>query len=244
MKSQSIRVTSEQLAKLMADMYDPELDPAGEHLADEVIVNYTLQALTPVEVSRIDSHLAVCPDCAARTNHLLRASQAWRDEAGPAGLANLRERIMKKRSQIPANNVSAEPMGLSPGAKLASMLADLQTGWRNLFDQRQKSAPWSANVEGKKEQVIYDRTVELAGSSLRFHAVLSIKDELHCRFTSQDLDLEGQRIMFQLASFSKEVTLRRVLKNSIGASVVIPRYQLPDNLEALAELEWQLASAT
>ena len=50
------------------------------------------------------------------------------------------------------------------------------------------------------------------------------------RFASHELALEGQRFILRLGDLRREVTLRRVSEDEVGARVVIPAHERPADL--------------
>jgi hypothetical protein len=89
-----IQITSKQMNNLVEPLYALNDKPLGEHPPAEECVNYLMDMLTPQETEEIDQHLATCPDCVARMDHLAAEFDKWCGNQGNNRLASLRRRLL------------------------------------------------------------------------------------------------------------------------------------------------------
>ncbi len=93
MKERNIRVTTNQLDKLLADIRALPHEPLGNHLSDDEFINYSQGTSSTEEMNRIDTHIASCSPCASEMERLIEAFKVWRDDIGKRRLERLRERM-------------------------------------------------------------------------------------------------------------------------------------------------------
>lgn len=77
MTKREIQVTTDRVNKLIADLRALPDTPIGAHLSDDEFIGYTMEALEPRGIERLDTHLASCPDCAAEMERLVDAAEVW-----------------------------------------------------------------------------------------------------------------------------------------------------------------------
>lgn len=80
-----IQVRRGQLDRLIADIRALPSEPVGDHLTDDQLISYAMEALAPEEVEGLDAHLASCPDCTSEMERLLDTSEAWRGGRASSG---------------------------------------------------------------------------------------------------------------------------------------------------------------
>ena len=122
----TVQVTTEQLGRLVADLRALPGEPVGEHLSDEEFVGYTMEALQPPAIGRLDTHLASCPECATEMERLVEAAQGWDEER----LAHLREHAHTTLRDVPP---SSPPPNKGHWGNLQAALtkiASLFIGWQ------------------------------------------------------------------------------------------------------------------
>ncbi|MBI4033018.1 MAG: hypothetical protein HY377_00645 [Candidatus Blackburnbacteria bacterium] len=89
MGTRKIRITQEQLNRLIADLRAIPAEPVGNHLTTDEFVGYMLEELEDEEVKKLDVHLSSCETCCIEMERLLEGAEAWRGEEGEKRLANL-----------------------------------------------------------------------------------------------------------------------------------------------------------
>lgn len=214
MKSRKIRVRTNQVDRLLADVGDLPSQPVGDHLSDDEFIGLAMETLPAQQVERIDTHLAACPDCAMEMERLLEAAEAWRGEPGKQRLAALRERLI---GPLPP----PEPRSLRE--RLVQNLREATENWQELFSRRELA--WAASTDEADRRKIWNWQSD--DGLLRGHAVLERNGKLTFRFVSKALGLEGERFYLRLGSLRREVVLRRVSETEVGAKVVVPAHERP-----------------
>lgn len=101
MKAHKVRITAQKVDELMALFRAMPTEPIGAHLSDEEFIGYAMQTLRQEDVSRIDEHLATCPDCTVEVERLLEGAEAWSGEQGEQRLARLRDRMYETLPESP-----------------------------------------------------------------------------------------------------------------------------------------------
>lgn len=90
------------LDELMSALRTSGEETVDSHLSDDECIAYADGRLSPHELEAIDSHLAVCPRCASRLNHLVEESRFWLTPAGKEHIEKFRNTLLAAASD---NNI-------------------------------------------------------------------------------------------------------------------------------------------
>jgi hypothetical protein len=221
MKTEKIRVTANQLAKLMDDLRALPPVPVGDCLSDDEFIGYATETLSAEQVERLDKHLGSCPACATEMERLLQGAEAWSGEQGTQRLAALEARV---QAQMAAAEQLASPPAPPPWQGLKAALQDAKESLRALF---MHPAPQFAAAPVTESRRIWDW--QSREGVLRGHAVLEANGDLTFRFSSGDLSLQDSRFYLRVGSLRREVILRPVSGSEVGAEISIPRHERPSD---------------
>lgn len=96
----------------------------GEHLSDDEFIRYANGICNPAEEEAIDTHLAVCRECAYRMEHLVEQSSAWVGAEGERRLEELGQSMLNKvllqhgASVLPHDRTASDHLSVSSGLRL------------------------------------------------------------------------------------------------------------------------------
>lgn len=226
MSLHKMRITSKQVDRLLADVRALPEEPAGEHLSDDEFTLYAMAMLTPEATSKAEAHLGSCPNCAAETERLLEASRFWESEKGAWHLSELANRTIPQWSSS---------MQSGPTEQRADNLRPIATSLQNLFGFGEQSVDkdrlaWAAEANTGTVRRVWGYSDSQSG--IEGEAFLDSNRDLVIVFSSKQMEFQGRRLNLQISSEEEEVEQERTLeanaeKTEVGATFVIPRYQLP-----------------
>lgn len=234
MSPRKIQVTSDQLARLLDDLGALPEETVGEHLSDDQFISYSLSILSPEETSIVEQHLTSCSECTTEMEHLLEAAEAWnqkttRDESA-------RRTIDEYAAALETSKEGQERTTLH---LVARSLLKLLTATDEIFSEYTKA--WAAEAKNMTSRKVWSYSD--SKSVVDGKCFLDSNGDLIIVFTSKHVELENRRLRLQISSQEDEVTKEKVLetndaKTEVGATFVIPRYQLPREVDqVLVELE-------
>jgi hypothetical protein len=184
------------------------------HLTESEMAAYCDQELDQIGRARAEMHLKQCFICerqlellreetAALTNRLITPEDVAFVERlmDQAGLAQ------KPPAHRPAEIAHEVPLQERLAEYLRQMIADWQTQFKPVRrgDQAEEVWRWQS-ADGHVQ----------AGAMMEKNADLTI------HFSSNEMTLEGTRLLFRLGSMNQELTLRRVSESEVAAQVVVP----------------------
>lgn len=211
-----IQVRRGQLDRLIADIRALPSEPVGDHLTDDQLISYAMEALAPEEVEGLDAHLASCPDCTSEMERLLDTSEAWRGEQGEQRLVRLQERVL-----VALTGVQPEPSLLERlGAQLASVLLPVV----RLQPAGVHAATSIEPIDGQTEANLF-----------HWYTVADEAGNVTVRFSSYELALEGVKLRLIAENWQRDVVLVKK-PDYVGAEIVIPRNELPTDTAWRVEL--------
>lgn len=115
-----------------------------------------------------------------------------------------------------------------PENVLAVLFAQLVESWNALVAQ---PLPLAATAAADQGQVVWEW--QSSDGSAQAHAVVEANGDLTFRFASTWLDLAGQPVRLQTGSKRFETRLERVSNTEVGARIVVPRSDRPENLREI-----------
>jgi hypothetical protein len=174
MNERKIKVTADQVDRLLSDVRASQTAPIGDHLSDDESIGYAMGSLTADEVQRVDEHLASCPDCAAEAERLLSASDVWSGQQGASRLASLQGRV---RKEIETEVVPEMDRPISLSERLRGLVARLVGRRRGAraIEQKVQVRVWQpAFARGERVDTarLQKLIVQNAGETSRFLTVL------------------------------------------------------------------------
>lgn len=206
------KVTSGQLHQLLEALKAEDGEPGPDHLGRERFVEYALKRLNPDQVATADAHLASCPDCRRRMDHLLAVSQAWDGENGERRLSDLSARIL---TALGAGR-AVRPEGREVGA--ASGRRALVDRLRSSFDAVRLGMGLATDYAGTPREATWPES----GLSWRF--TQNANGDLIFSVSSFRVEeLEGVRIQVSYGGHREVLTLTRHVPGQVDAELVIPR---------------------
>lgn len=199
MAGRRVNLNAKGWQRLMGDLRGLPAEPVGPHLADDEFVDYATGGPAAEASGRMEAHLASCARCAAEVERLLVASEAWRRAEGQRRLAEQRRRALG------ATPLRERLAGLLGGVVLSASVA-LES------PQAAFAAPLRSPTDGQTEDGL-----------LRWRLVPDEAGNLIVRLGSHALELEHARLRLSAGGWQRDVVLRRVTPDQVGAEAVITR---------------------
>lgn len=210
MSKQKIQMTLKQAKQLLADIPDQQ-NALANHLSDDEFIGYGSEVLTADDEARIETHLAICSDCATKIEWLLEAAEAGQGEGGVERLAAQRTKARAQWAMAGAQTMAA--------AVTQAVLDELRA-FLDLFSHPIALSPLAVQASAPPP-----KPVSATSTSGRFSAFVREMDNgnLAVRLASQDLTLEGKTICFYVGEWQRLAKLQRVAKDYLGLEILITR---------------------
>lgn len=209
------------------DLEDELRNLTFRHATENELTAYCEQQLDQSNRLRLEAHLKQCFLC-ARQLELLREERAALINRQPAAEdRTFVERLMEQLGQKPAAASAAEYTPKMPlRERLAESLRQMIAPWQVAF------APDRHDPQG---EVVWHW--HSADNLLRVYATMEENNDLLVHLSSNEMALEGVRLLFRAGLLSKELTLLRVSEQEIAAQVAIPWPYRRGNLLADVAIE-------
>ena len=188
------------------------------HLTESEMAAYCDQELDQIGRARAEVHLKQCFICerqlellreetAALTNRLITSE----DVAFVERLMDQTGRAQKTSARRPAEITNEIPLEARLAEYLRQMIADWQIHFRRVPRSDQDEEVWRWQSEDGHFQA---------------RATVEKNADLTVHFSSNEMQLEGARLLFRLGSMNQELTLRRISESEVAAQVAVPwRYR-------------------
>ena len=171
------------------------------HLTEEEFIGFILEDLTEEEEAEVDQHLQRCIPCAQRLELFYDAQEQFPTKEWAAQrdtfAAGLRERVQAVLADAQRQRLTAALTGVA----LMTLVA-----------RRRARAATPITEEGQ---------VELAQGTLRWRIVEESPGDLVIRFGAHQPDWNGLALAVTAGSWSREVVLRPVAEDQVGAELVL-----------------------
>lgn len=187
------------------------------HLTETELADYCDQGLDQIGRARVEAHVKQCFICERHLELVREESLALSNRAiTPEDVAFV-ERLMEKhpRAQEPsATRPTEAAREVPPRERLADYLGLMMASWRIDFGQG------ALRGDSEKGEEVWRWQSE--DGKLQARAMMEKNADLTIHFSSNEMDLEGARLRFRLASFNRELTLRRISESEVTGQVAVP----------------------
>ena len=226
-------MTQEKMNQLRAALQKLPQLPVGTHLTDDEFVAFVQEEMTSEQETRIDTHLETCPECTAQLDAFFTAAETFPEEVWARQRSTFEARLrarLEVEGILPRRRGVADALSaVMTGAleRLRAFLASLsaQAVWvafAPAFDAGR--APWDYASPDEQFGVF---VVEKANK------------DLVVRFDTRETALDGITVRLTAGSWHREVRLRTVASDQLGAEVIMTRDEraaLPSNTVLSATL--------
>jgi hypothetical protein len=188
------------------------------HLTESEMAAYCDQELDQIGRARAEAHLKQCFICERQLELLREETAALTNRLIISEDVAFVERLMDQTGQAQKSSAykSAEIAREVPlRERLAEYLRQMIAGWQIQFDpvhrgdQREEMWRWQSE-----------------DGHLQARATVEKNADLTVHFSSNEMQLEGARLLFRLGSMNQELTLQRISESEVAAQVAVPlRYR-------------------
>lgn len=182
------------------------------HLTESELVVYRAQELGPIPRARMEAHLKQCFICERQLTLLREENAALKRGQTNADDLALVDRLLEPME--PASKPSASSEGTLSLERLAEYLRQMVASWQFYF------RPEAVRRHGEPEEEVWRWQSE--DGRLLVRAVMEKNADLTIHFSSNEMELEGARLLYHFGSFSQELILRRLSESEVAAQVAVP----------------------
>jgi hypothetical protein len=199
------------------------------HLTDSELAAYDYQQLEQIDLARVEAHLKQCFICERQFELLREESSALNNHVVTAEdvafVGQLTEQtVLTQQSSVDGRAETARELPWRE--RLAEYLRQLVAIWQVSFEPRRR------DIEGEEVW-----RWESEDGRLQVRATMEKNADMIVHFSSNEMELDGARLLFRLGLLSQELTLRRISESEVAARVAIPWPYRQGNMMADISIE-------
>jgi hypothetical protein len=145
MSTRKIRASKGRIAALYNLLTTTVPQESDIHLRDEDFAGYAAEMLDDIDMSRVDSHLAYCSQCAADMEHLMTAADTWQQ-------LNVREHLAAIRAAARVATEAKSPKHLISSAVSTALAIQVGDTIRQLL------VSWNSWITSLSSEALQIRT--------------------------------------------------------------------------------------
>ena len=210
----TVQISPQKAREMIDKILSTSPEAIGEHLSDELFIDYLTGSILVEEQQTVLDHLETCISCAVRLEYLLVQANAWAGSAGQQKLAQIRRQVLPTTLKNLTHNYS--------------LLERLEQELAKLILKPAFPAPpgylYAATPVEQEGQTV--------SGALQWYYGEDEQGNFAIRISSFYIELQGTRVAVKIGTWKRVLTLEAVATDQVGAEVVIDKSKISD-------LQWE-----